>query len=107
MLTTYQIKQRIEDFSTLSESELMAKYNKNKKQCASLLHYYKKGKPAQKRIDHATPAHKKVVSLPVAPIARNEVHGGTHTKPLDKVTRVLVGMAVVCFIVLVIRNIFF
>lgn len=105
MLTTYQINQRVSDFSKMNDAELKEKYGLTRKQANSRLHYYLKGKPATKRIDHATPAHKKVVASQIAPIAKHEVY--TSPKKLDKLTRVLFATVAVLFLGLVIRNIFF
>ena len=102
MLTTYQINKRVTDFSKMDDTELKAVYGLTRKQANSRLHYYLKGKPATKRIEHATPASKQVVqTVKVLPIAREEVFS---SRKVAKLSHVLIVIAVLLLLTIVYIN---
>lgn len=92
MLTTYQINKRVTDFSKMDDTELKAVYGLTRKQANPRLHYYLKGKPATKRIDHATPTAKKVVTTSKLPIAREEVFSSQKLAKTSHVMMVVAGI---------------
>ena len=92
MLTTYQINKRVTDFSKMDDKELKTVYGLTRKQANSRLHYYLKGKPATKRIDHATPTAKKVVTTNKPPIAREEVFSSQKLAKTSHVMMVVAGL---------------
>lgn len=95
MLTTYQINKRVTDFSKMDDKELKTVYGLTRKQANSRLHYYLKGKPATKRIDHATPTAKKVVTTDNTsklPIAREEVFSSQKLAKTSHVMMVVAGI---------------